>query len=141
MSSTLGSGSGALDKINSELQKQGLEKSTGLDVVAANKSDNTGLIVGTKIISRSSNSRSTLFLFQVNLVLDSSQSVTRVISWCVAGLVVGLGGGAILIVAIAAYYLYVVKPAAQLPPKTRDLETAPVVAPSAPIVAPAASLG
>ena len=63
------------------------------------------------------------------------------ISWCVAGLVVGLGGGAIIIVAIAAYYLYVVKPAAQLPPKTRDLENAPVVAPSAPIVAPAASLG
>ena len=63
------------------------------------------------------------------------------ISWCVAGLVVGLGGGAIIIVAIAAYYLYVVKPAAQLPPKTKDLETAPVVAPSAPIVAPAASLG
>jgi len=60
---------------------------------------------------------------------------------CVAGLVVGLGGGAIIIVAIAAYYLYVVKPAAQLPPKTRDLENAPVVAPSAPIVAPAASLG
>jgi len=102
LSSTLGTGSGALDKINSELQKQGLEKSTGLDVVSANKSDNTGLIVG---------------------------------------LVVGLGGGAIIIVAIAAYYLYVVKPAAQLPPKSRDLENAPVVAPSAPIVAPAASLG
>ena len=48
MSSTLGTGSGALDKINSELQKQGLEKSTGLDVVAApSKSDNTGVIVGT----------------------------------------------------------------------------------------------
>jgi len=48
LSSTLGTGSGALDKINSELQKQGLEKSTGLDVVSANKSDNTGLIVGTR---------------------------------------------------------------------------------------------
>jgi hypothetical protein len=48
LSSTLGTGSGALDKINSELQKQGLEKSTGLDVVAApRKSDNTVVIVGT----------------------------------------------------------------------------------------------
>ena len=47
LSSTLGTGSGTLDKINSEVQKQGLEKSTGLDVVAANKSDNTGVIVGT----------------------------------------------------------------------------------------------
>jgi hypothetical protein len=43
--STLGTGSGALDKINTELQKQGLEKSTGLDFVAA-KSDNTGVIIG-----------------------------------------------------------------------------------------------
>ncbi len=52
LSSTLGTGGSALDKINSELQKQGLEKSTGLDVVAATatKSDNTGLIVGTKNI-------------------------------------------------------------------------------------------
>jgi hypothetical protein len=64
LSSTLGTGSGALDKINSELQKQGLEKSTGLDVVSTTKSDNTGLIVGTKKISRSSNSQSHLFLFQ-----------------------------------------------------------------------------
>jgi len=102
LSSTLGTGSGALDKVNSELQKQGLEKSTGLDLMSANNSDNTGLIVG---------------------------------------LVVGLGGGAIIIVAIAAYYLYVVKPPAQLPPTTKDLENAPVVPPSAPIVAPAASLG
>ncbi len=51
-----------------------------------------------------------------------------------------MGGGAI-IVAIAAYYLYVVKPAAQLPPKTRDLEDAPILAQAAPIVAPVASLG
>jgi len=50
LSSTLGTGSGALDNINSELQKQGLEKSTGLHVVSANKSDNTGLIVGTRNI-------------------------------------------------------------------------------------------
>jgi hypothetical protein len=39
-----------LDKINAELQKQGLEKSTGLEVVAA-KSDNTGVIVGNHYIS------------------------------------------------------------------------------------------
>lgn len=113
-----------MDKINSELQKQGLEKSTGLDLVSANKSDNTGLIVGTK---------------------HSFDTISNVchndLSLCVAGLVVGLGGGAIIIVAIAAYYLYVVKPNAQLPPTTKDLENAPVVAPSAPIVAPAASLG
>jgi hypothetical protein len=56
--------------------------------------------------------------------------------------VVGCVGGGAIIVAIAAYYyLYVVKPNAQLPPKTRDMENAPVVAPAFPIVAPAASLG
>ncbi len=37
-----------------------------------------------------------------------------------------MGGGA-LIIAIAAYYLYFVKPA----PKTRDVEDAPIVAPAA----------
>jgi hypothetical protein len=44
-------------------------------------------------------------------------------------------------VAIAAYYLYVVKPAAQPPPNTEDLEDAPVLAQSAPIVVSVASLG
>jgi hypothetical protein len=103
LSSTLGTGSGALEKINSELQKQGLEKSTGLEFVTTNKSDNTGVIVG-------------------------------VVVGCV-------GGGAIIVAIAAYYYLYVVKPNAQLPPKTRDMENAPVVAPAFPIVAPAASLG
>jgi hypothetical protein len=51
-----------------------------------------------------------------------------------------VGGGA-LIVVIAAYYLYLVKPAAHPAPKTREVEDAPVVAAAVPIVAPAASLG
>ncbi len=94
--------------------------------MSANNSDNTGLIVGTKIDFTQ---------------CGSSMCSSSVLRFCVAGLVVGLGGGAIIIVAIAAYYLYVVKPPAQLPPTTKDLENAPVVPPSAPIVAPAASLG
>jgi hypothetical protein len=48
LSSTLGTGAGALDKINAELQKQGLPQSTGVvvDVVAAGRDNNTGVIVG-----------------------------------------------------------------------------------------------
>jgi hypothetical protein len=76
-------------------------------------------------------------VFRTNAVL-----LTIFLVLCpVSGVVVGCVGGGAIIVAIAAYYLYVVKPNSQLPPKTRDLENVPVVNPPAPIVAPAASLG
>ncbi len=45
MASTLGTGNGALDKINAELKRQGLMDSTGVEIVST-KRDNTGVIVG-----------------------------------------------------------------------------------------------
>lgn len=53
-----------------------------------------------------------------------------------------MGGGAVIL-AMAAYYLYVVKPAAanNSAPKMRDVESVPVLAPAAPVGAPVASLG
>jgi hypothetical protein len=45
LASTLGTGKGALDKINAELKKEGLMESTGVETVTT-KRDNTGVIVG-----------------------------------------------------------------------------------------------
>ena len=53
-----------------------------------------------------------------------------------------VGGGAVIL-AMAAYYLYVVKPASanSSAPQMRDVESVPVVSPAAPVGAPVASLG
>lgn len=109
LSSTLGTGAGALDKINAELQKQGLPQSTGVvvDVVAAGRDNNTGVIVG---------------------------------------VVVGCVGGGALIIGIAAYYLYVVKPGIEA--SSKDVQdnsiitsTSPVAPSRAFMTPPVASLG
>jgi hypothetical protein len=47
LASTLGTGSAALGKINSELQNEGLSQSSGLELMSA-KNDNTGVIVSAK---------------------------------------------------------------------------------------------
>jgi hypothetical protein len=56
---------------------------------------------------------------------------------------VGCVGGGAVILAMAAYYLHVVKPAAanSSAPDMRDVESVPVVSPAVPVVAPVALLG
>ncbi len=56
-------------------------------------------------------------------------------------MVVGCVGGGAVILTMAAYYLYVVQPAYNSAPKTRDVGNVPVIAPATPIVAPVAPLG
>jgi hypothetical protein len=158
LASTLGTGNGALDKINAELKKQGLMESTGVETVST-KRDNTGVIVGMIDCLKAYSwfispfaLNCVLFCIVCHVVMGTfcGQSVPLVhcttaltssnhtLSWRfvhLSGVVVGCVGGGALIIAIASYYLYFVKPA----PKTRHVEDAPIVAPAAPIVAPAAS--
>lgn len=118
LSSTLGTGAGALDNINAELKKQGLPQSTGVNVVATERVDNTGVIVGMSDSRLVCNLEATIhYLF--------------VLMCMCAGVVVGCVGGGALIIAITVYYMYFVKPGVES--ASKDMQDSSIITSTSPV--------